>query len=351
LAIWEEGVNSIMKVIDLEAHFYTEDYIKYLRSRKELPREEVHKNGIRLQFAPDVWAPRSFKLVEKLLDVGEKRIEEMDEAGIDIQVLSLAVPGCEQFDASEGAAMARQTNDELAEVIKKYPDRYVGLAALAPQDPAEAAAELERAVKELGMRGAKLNSHVRGEYLDDEKYWPVFEMAERLDVPIYLHPTLPSPSILGGFAKYGFPLAGPPYGFGAETSLHTMRLLYSGVFDKYPKLKIVLGHMGEGLPFWLYRIDFYWLKPWVAAEIRPKTLQKPSYYINANFLFTSSGMHFLPAFICAYMAVGADLLAFGADHPFETSKESIEALGTLPICEADKEKFYHGNAERFLKIG
>jgi 2,3-dihydroxybenzoate decarboxylase len=265
LAIWEEGVNSIMKVIDLEAHFYTEDYIKYLRSRKELPREEVHKNGIRLQFAPDVWAPRSFKLVEKLLDVGEKRIEEMDEAGIDIQVLSLAVPGCEQFDASEGAAMARQTNDELAEVIKKYPDRYVGLAALAPQDPAEAAAELERAVKELGMRGAKLNSHVRGEYLDDEKYWPVFEMAERLDVPIYLHPTLPSPSILGGFAKYGFPLAGPPYGFGAETSLHTMRLLYSGVFDKYPKLKIVLGHMGEGLPFWLYRIDFYWLKPWVAA--------------------------------------------------------------------------------------
>jgi len=161
-----------MKVIDLEAHFYTEDYIKYLRSRKEMPREEVHENGIRLQFAPDVWAPRSFQLVEKLLDMGEKRIEEMDEAGVDIQVLSLAVPGCEQFETSEGSAMARETNDELAQVIKKYPDRYVGLAALAPQDSDEAATELERAVKELGMRGAKLNSHVRGEYLDDEKYWP-----------------------------------------------------------------------------------------------------------------------------------------------------------------------------------
>jgi 2,3-dihydroxybenzoate decarboxylase len=339
-----------MRVIDLEAHFYTEDYIKYLRSRKEFPREEVHEKGIRLRFAPDVWAPRSFKLEEKLLDMGEKRIEEMDEAGVDIQVLSLAVPGCEQFEASEGAAMARQTNDELAEVIRKYPDRYVGLAALAPQDPEGAGKELERAVKDLGMRGAKLNSHVQGEYLDDEKYWPVFEMAEQLDVPIYLHPTIPSPSILKGFADYGFPLAGPPYGFGADTSLHTMRLLYSGVFDKYPRLKIVLGHMGEGLPFWLFRIDFYWLKPWVAPEIRPKTLQKPSYYMNHNFLFTSSGMHFLPAFICAYMAVGADLLAFGADHPFETSKESMEALGELPICEADKEKFYHGNAERLLKI-
>ena len=340
-----------MKIIDLEAHFYTKEYIDYLRARKEMPREEVREKNIRLLMAPNVWAPRSFRLEEKLLDVGSQRIAEMDEAGVDIQVLSLAVPGCEQFETSEGAAMARQTNDELAEAIRKYPDRYIGLAALAPQDPAGAASELERAVKELGMKGAKLNSHVRGEYLDDQKFWPVFEMAEKLDVPLYLHPTWPSPSIIKPYADYGFPLAGPPLGFGAETCLHAMRLIYSGLFDRYPGLKIVLGHLGEGLPFWFYRIDFYWLKPWVEEELRPKTLERPSYYVNKNFLFTSSGMHYLPAFICAYMALGSDIIAFGADHPFETSKDSLESLGTLPICEADQEKFFHGNAERILKLG
>lgn len=340
-----------MKIIDLESHFYTEAYLKYLRSRKEMPYEEVREKDIRLWMAPGVWAPRSFKLEERLLDMGEQRLQEMDEAGVDIQVLSLCIPGCDHFEASEGLAMARETNDELADVVRKYPDRYVGLAALAPQDPEGSAKELERAVKDLGMRGAKLNSHARGEYLDNEKFWPLFEAAESLDVPIYLHPTWPSPAIIKGYADYGFPLAGPPLGFGAETCLHAMRLMYSGVFDKYPGLKMVLGHMGEGLPFWLYRIDFYWLRPWVSDELRPKAKLKPSDYINKNFLFTSSGMHFLPAFMCTYMALGADIVAFGADHPFETSKEALGSLGTLPICDADKEKFYHGNAERWLKTG
>ena len=173
-----------MKVIDLEAHFYTKDYLDYLRSRKTPPREEVYEKNIGLWMTPDLRVPRSFQLEDKLLDVGEKRLAEMDQAGVSVQVLSLTVPGCEQFDAADGAAMARQTNDELAEVIKKHPDRYVGLAALAPQDPVGAANELERAVKKLGMRGAKLNSHVRGEYLDDKKYWPLFETAEKLNVPL-----------------------------------------------------------------------------------------------------------------------------------------------------------------------
>ena len=340
-----------MRIIDLEAHFYTRDYLDYLRSRKEPPREVVGEKNIHLYMTRELRVPRSFPLEEKLLDVGEKRIAEMDEAGVDIQVLSLCVPGCEQFDASDGAAMARQTNDELAQVIRKRPDRYVGLAALAPQDPVGAANELQRAVSELGMRGAKLNSHVRGEYLDNRKYWPVFEMAEKLDVPIYLHPTIPSPSILKGFEDYGFPLAGPPFGFGADTSLHAMRLMYSGLFDQFPGLKIVLGHMGEGLPFWLYRIDFYWLKPWVDPTLKPKCANKPSHYIRNNFLFTCSGMQYLPAFICAYLAVGGDVIAFGADHPFETSKDTLQGLGILPICEADKEKFFHGNAEKLLKLG
>jgi len=340
-----------MRIIDLETHFYTEEYIKYLRSRKDMPREEVRESNIRLWMAPGVYAPRSFKLEDKLLEVGEGRIKEMDKAGVDIQVLSLCVPGVEQFDAADGTYWAKHTNDELAEVIKKYPDRYIGLAALAPQDPTEAAKELERAVKELGFKGAKLNSHCRDEYLDDEKFWPLFEKAESLGAPIYLHPTLPSAQIMEPFAKFGFPMAGPPFGFGMETSLHAMRLIYGGVFDRFPKLKIVLGHLGEGLPFWFYRIDFYWLKPWVDEDLRPRIANKPSYYILNNFLFTSSGMHFLPAFMCAYLALGGDMLAFGADPPFESSKESLDSLGILPICDEDKEKFYHGNAEKLLNLG
>ena len=339
-----------MKIIDLEAHFYTKDYVKYLRARKELPREEMLETHIRQWAAPNVWLPASYPLEEKLLDMGNGRIAEMDAAGIDIQVLSLSVPGCEQFEPSEGTEMAKQTNDELSKAVKAYPDRFIGFAALAPQDPIAAASELERGVKKLGLRGAKINSHIRGEYLDDEKYWPIFEKAESLGVPLYLHPTYPSPSILKPYADYGFPLAGPVLGFGAETSLHAMRLIYSGLFDKYPGLKIILGHLGEGLPFWLFRIDFYWLKPWVDEALKPKTTQKPSYYIRNNFLFTSSGMHYLPAFICAYMAVGGEMLAFGADYPYEDNKESLESLGTLPICETDREKFFYGNSEKLLKI-
>ena len=167
-----------MRIIDLEAHFYTQEYLDYLRSRKEPPREVVGEKNIHLHMTKDLRVPRSFPLEEKLLDVGEKRLAEMDEAGVDMQVLSLCVPGCEQFEASDGAGMARQANDELAQVIRKYPKRYVGLAALAPQDPVGAANELERAVKQLGMRGAKLNSHTRGEYLDNQKYWPVFGIPE-----------------------------------------------------------------------------------------------------------------------------------------------------------------------------
>jgi 5-carboxyvanillate decarboxylase len=340
-----------MKIIDLEAHFYTEDYVKYLRKRTDYPREEVMSDGrIKLLFAPDIWAPRSIKLESDLCDMDEGRIADMDEAGVTIQVLSLAVPGCEQFDPADGTAMARDTNDELAEYLRKYPDRYVGLAALAPQDPEAAADELERCMTKLGMKGAKLNSHCRQEYFDDPKFWPLFERAEALNAPIYLHPTVPAQRILSGYGDYGFPLAGAPFGFQAETSLHTMRMIYSGLFDKYPKLKIVLGHLGEGLPFWFYRIDFYWLKPWVAPEIKPKIERRPSEYLMDNFLFTSSGMHFMPAVICAYMAVGGDNIAFGADPPFEKSSEALEHLRNLPFSRPDLEKFYHGNAERLLGL-
>ena len=340
-----------MRIIDLEAHFYTQEYLDYMATRTEYPRFEVASDGSVKRFlAEGVWGPSSAALMKKLLDLGEERIREMDKANVDMQVLSFTLPGFEQFDNETGQYWSKKTNDYLAEWVAKYPNRYLGLAALAPQNAEQAARELERCVKDLGFRGAKINSHCRSEYLDEEKFWPLFAKAEELDVPIYLHPTAPSDALIKGFAKYGFPIAGPPLGFGIDCLLHSVRLIYSGLFDKFPKLKIVLGHLGEGLPFWLYRIDFYWLKPWTAPELKPKTLRKPSDYVRDNFVFTCSGMHYLPSFINAYMAVGADNLCFGADHPFESSQETLEGLGILPICEQDKEKFFHGNAERLFKI-
>lgn len=336
--------------IDLEAHFSTKEYTSYLGSRKEPPRDENLGTYIRHWLSPDLWAPRSFAFQDKLLDLGSKRIADMDAAGVDIQVLSLVIPGCEQFEPADGTAMAKKVNDELAKVIKKYPKRFVGFAALAPQDPKGAADELERAVKGLGFKGALVNSNARGEYLDNKKFWGIFEKAESLEAPIYFHPSIPSPSILKPYAEYGMALSGPPLGFGAEAILTAMRLIHSGVFDKYPGLKIILGHLGEGLPFWLDRIDFFWLKPWSEKQNRPPIAKRPSDYVKNNFVITTSGMVFAPAFIAAYLALGADRITFGADYPFEDSQEAAKGVEAMPICDADKEKIFHLNAERLFKL-
>ncbi len=343
-----------MRKIDLEAHFYTQDYEKYLLSRKKPPNMEITEDAkgqkwVKMTAARNIAQTAPLTFYRKLSDMGEGRLKEMDEAGIDIQVLTLSV-GCEQYEAKEGTEWAARTNDELAEVVKKYPKRFLGMAALAPQDPDAAASELERTVKKLGFRGAKINSHVRGEYLDDKKYWGIFEVAEKLDVPIYIHPWVPSPGMIKPYEDYGFALAGPVLGFGAEVAVHVMRLIYSGVFDKYPRLKIILGHMGEGLPFWLWRLDFFWMKQDHSAANKPKCQRKPTDYLKDNFTMTTSGLFFQPAFLCCYLALGADRMAFSVDHPFEDGKIAVQFMEQTPICDSDKEKIYHLNAEKLLKI-
>jgi len=343
-----------MKVIDLEAHFFTEEYLEYLRARREVPKletvkDERHEKSEQLSYGPGLNLPHRVTL-KYLLDVGEGRVGEMEAAGIDMQVLSLSNPGPDAFeDPSEATAVSKKINDELSNIIRKYPERFIGLAALAPQVPNVAADELERAVIKLKLKGAKLNSHVRGEYLDDEKYWIIFERAEKLGVPIYLHPKLPSPSMLKPFADYGFALAGASWGFAAETGLHAMRLIYSGVFDKYPELKIILGHLGEGLPFWLSRIDYSWLRK--TRDIEMKNVRKPSDYVRNNFIMTTSGMFFQPAFMCAYLALGADRLLFAVDYPYEANKEAVQFMDAAPICDSDKEKICHLNAEDIFGSG
>ena len=339
-----------MKIIDIEAHFYTHEYQDYLLYRKEPPREELYKGYVRLWYEPKIWEPHGLEIEDRLVDISTGRLKNMDMAGVDMQVLSLSTPGCEQFPPAKANSLSRKTNEELYEVINKHPDRFAGLAALAPQSPEKAARELERAVRELGLKGAKINSHVKGDYLDNKKYWPIFEMAESLDVPVFLHPNTPSPRSIKPYEDYGFALAGPPWGFGAETSLHALRLIYSGVFDKYPRLKIVLGHLGEGLVFWLYRIDFSFKRPWMEEEIRPKIKRMPSEYLRNNFYVNTSGMYSIPAFMSVYLELGAEHIMFAADYPYENSQEAVEFIKQVPICDADKERIQHLVAEKLFKL-
>jgi 2,3-dihydroxybenzoate decarboxylase len=193
-------------------------------------------------------------IVDRLQDLGPNRIADMDASGIDMQVLSLTSPGVQVFDAATANARARDSNDELATAIRKYPTRYVGLAAAAPQDPKSAAKEIDRAVRSLGLKGVIMNSHTLGERLDNPKFWDIFAAAEALDVPIYLHPNSPPRDMIQPYLEVG--LDGAVFGFQAETGLHMLRIIVSGAFDEFPKLKFVIGHCGEALPFWLYRIDY-----------------------------------------------------------------------------------------------
>jgi predicted TIM-barrel fold metal-dependent hydrolase len=333
-----------MKRIDFEAHFLTREYVKVLSKNKGYPRyvEDEQTKSRQWFYTADAGLQLGDFLLDRLLDLGEGRLKIMDEAGVDVQVLSLTAPGLEQLDPGTGTSLAKKTNNALAEVIQKHPDRFLGFAALAPQNPEGASDELERAVKDLGFKGWNTHSNYGGTYLDDKKYWPILEKAEQLDVLIYLHPTVPAIPQLG---KYGFSLAGAPFGFGVEAGMCMMRLILSGVFDKYPRLKIMLGHYGEALPFLMTRIDWPYTKPSDPAR-RPTLARKPSEYLKNNVVVTTSGNFFEPAFMCTYQAMGIDKIFLGTDHPYESMDESIQFLEGLPISQEEKDKIYYLNANR-----
>jgi predicted TIM-barrel fold metal-dependent hydrolase len=239
-----------------------------------------------------------------------------------------------------GTALAREANDALSGFIKKYPDRFMGYASLAPKAPEAAADELERRVKELGFKGWNTHSNYGDSCLDDKKYWPILERAEKLDVPIYIHPTVPAIPQMKG---YVFALAGAPFGFGLETALSMMRLIYSGVFDRCPELKIILGHLGEGLPFLMKRIDWAYVRPFDPAA-RPTLSKKPSEYLKNNVFVTTSGNYYQPTFMCTHEAMGIDRILLGTDYPYEDTEECIQFLEGLPLSQEDKDKIYSINA-------
>lgn len=287
-------------------------------------------------------------LVDQLSDIGEKRITAMDEAKISMQVLSLTSPGVEQLQGEDAVNLARDSNDTLAKAVKLHPGRLGGFATIPTSSPEKAADELERAVHELGFKGAMINGHCRGRYLDDKFFWPIFERAEEIRVPIYLHPTRPPDPVVqtyyvGNFSpQVSMGLSIAAWGWHIETAVHVIRLIVSGVFDKYPKLQIVVGHLGEGLPFMIRRLDN-------ALHPQMTKLNGPiSSYLRENVHYTFSGFNFLPTFLDLLLEVGVDRIMFSADYPYASMAEARNFLDQIPVSPADREHIAHGNAERLF---
>ncbi len=341
-----------MKKIAVEEHYLSAILLDHLKTRKEWPKieimEDAGKKVEKLFWTPDHYYVHhdDSPMVRKMVEVGQNRIEDMDRNGITMQMLSLSIPGVELLDPDQGSIIARGVNNELYDLTQQYPGRFSGFAAIAPQDPDSAVIELERAVLELGFKGAMINSHIRGEYLDNPKFWSLLEKAESLGVPIYLHPKQPSPKMIQPFLDYP-PLANAMWGFAAETGLHAMRLICSGVFDRFPKLKVILGHLGEALPFWMWRIDNHWKKE---GKHHLPAQKEPSHYLQNNFYVATSGMFWPAALEFVKSVMGVDKILFAVDYPFEDNSEAIRFMETASLTAEEKEKIYSLNATRLLNL-
>jgi predicted TIM-barrel fold metal-dependent hydrolase len=292
---------------------------------------------------------RGARVIEQLAEVGDRRVAEMDEAGIDMQVLSLNAPGLEQIEATEAVAAARASNDFLAGIVKAHPTRFAGFAALPTAAPDKAAAEFERAVRQLGFKGALINGHTRGRYLDDKFFSPILDCAVALGVPIYLHPTIPPKAVVE--ASYsGFSpavtdqLAASAWGWHIETATHVIRLILGGVFDRYPQLQIVIGHLGEGLPFMLPRLDRN-----LPREVTK--LERPAAdYLRQNVHYTFGGFNFPATFLDLLLEVGVGRIMFSVDYPYGSMAVARAFLEQLPVNATDRERIAHGNAEALFKL-
>lgn len=309
--------------------------------------EHYHDADIRERFeGNDKGLPPGLR--PRLDDLGEARLKDMDAAGIDMQVLSHAAPSVQKLDPESAVTLARRANDKLAAAIALHPTRFAGFAALPTPDPAAAAAELERTVTQLGFKGAMLHGLTAGTlFHDDKRFWPIYERAQALDVPIYLHPAFPHPAVIDAYYKEyvrdwpTFAIEG--WGFAVETATHGLRMILSRVFDTYPGLKIVLGHMGEGLPFHMWRINYSLSR-----------FSKQADYIRSvfreHFYVTTSGFFSDPALQCCIAELGIDHIMFSVDYPYMENPPGAQWIEAVPLDEADKLKVMSGNAKRLLKM-
>ena len=314
--------------IALEEHFLVEGFANMARTEGSGPAAAFRRQA-----------------AERLPDIDALRLDAMDKAGIEIAVLSLFQPGIQgERDTATAVRKAKAVNDTLAERIARHSTRFRGFAAVPMQDPREAADELERAVQQLGFKGALINGHTQGVYLDEARCLPFWERVAALDVPIYLHPANPM-TIPAAFE--GYPgLAQAMFGWAAETGGHALRLVLSGLFDRFPSLTVILGHMGEALPFYLWRIDsrFKITEPKVALR------HMPSEYIRRNIAVTTAGAFSPEPLRCTIDAMGLDRVLFSVDYPLEDSEEAARFIETAPLSEAEREAVCFRNAERVLKL-
>jgi predicted TIM-barrel fold metal-dependent hydrolase len=316
------------KVIALEEHYWDREVASHFTER-----------------GPEM---RSTSLQERLFDLGELRLREMDEAGIDFQVLSHGAPSLQRMAADVAVPLAKKANDRLNEVIRENPSRFAAFAQLPTSDPKAAADELERTVTRLGFKGAMLHGlTAQGEFLDLNKFWPIYERAQALDVPVYLHPAVPHRAVIDAYYRdylEKFPgLMTAAWGFTVETATQGIRLVLSGVFDAYPGLKIILGHLGESLPFSAWRIDMALARPGNTASAFRDTFR-------SHFWITTSGNFSTPALLCCVMEMGADRILFSVDYPFVPNPPGVQWMREVPLGPEDREKILSGNARRLLKL-
>ncbi len=321
-------MNNRIKKIALEEHFMAPGFETYSKAFiQHIPKEQQEK------------------LKMQLGDFDEIRLAEMDKNGIDYVVLSQTGPAIQAESSIQlGISRAKENNDFLAGKIAKHPTRFCGFAALPMQDPKAAADELERAVLQLGFKGALVNGHTHGTYYDDPKFDAFWERLQALDVPFYLHP-IDMPALPPSFA--GHPeLNGATWGWGVETGTHALRLLFGGVFDRFPNLKVIVGHMGEGLPFLRWRLD----SRFAAYPHGIQLAHKPSEYFGRNLIITTSGVCSHAALTGAIGEMGAQAVLFSVDYPYESSDTAAEFIETAPLDEATRALVCHGNAARILKL-
>ncbi|WP_096284178.1 amidohydrolase family protein [Mycobacterium ahvazicum] len=298
---------------------------------------------------PGSWLASRAGVIEPIADLGDGRIAAMDEAGIDLAVLSLAAPGVEQLDGPKAVPLARECNDELAAAVARYPGRLAGFACVPVSAPDAAADELERAMRTLGFVGAGINGHSQGRYLDDPFFEPILDRAAALTAPVYLPPTIPPAGVIessyAGFSpEVTFAFATVGWGWHINTATHLLRLILGGVFDRYPQLQIVIGHMGESTSFMLPRFD---------ATLRPELtgLDHPvSTYLRRNVHYTFANFNDEATYANLVAQVGIDRVAFSADYPFGSMKAARAFLEGLELTDDERARISHRNAEKLLGL-
>jgi len=282
----------------------------------------------------------------RLLDLEKLRLAEMDEYGVTMHLLSLTSPGVQMLAPDVAVGVAQSANDELAEVIARHPGRFAGLATVAPQVPEQAAKEIERAKTKLKLNGVIINSHTDNEYLDNKKYWPILEAAEAYDMPIYIHPRTPSDQMRAPMDDYN--MGSAFWGYGIETSTHFVRLMMSGAFDRFPKLTVVLGHMGEAVHFWIWRLDYMSKAGIQRGETPVKML--PSEYLRRNLRITTSGQENDAALRYSIDTLGVWNVMWAIDYPYQGTKSAVHFMDNAPITEAERDAIYWQNAQRTFNI-